>query len=107
MIFHLPLPRLNYVEPPRLLKVRQDLSKCLDKKPVAKGSPHHRSDYAKISKLIRPCTINVAQRQLSISTRMSSHDTNIQIKTRLRSQKSYRIFNVTQRPYDRGKDQVI
>lgn len=67
MIFHLPLPRLNYVEPPRLLKVRQDLSKCLDKKPVAKGSTHPRSDYSKISKLIRPCTINVAQRQLSIS----------------------------------------
>ena len=85
MIFHLPLPRLNYVEPPRLLKVRQDFSKRLDKKPVAKGSTHSRSDYSKISNVIRLCTINAAQRQLSISMQMSSHDTNIQIKTRLRS----------------------
>lgn len=45
MIFHLPFPRMSYVKPPRLLKVGQDLSKCLDKKPVDKAHTHPRSDY--------------------------------------------------------------
>lgn len=78
MIFRLPFQRMNCMEPPRQLKVRQALSKCLDKKPIAKGSTYPRSEYGKISKLIRPCTTHVVKGQLSISMHQYTNQRTLQ-----------------------------
>lgn len=78
MIFRLPFQRMNCMETPRQLKVRQALSKCLDKKPIAKGSTYPRSEYGKISKLIRPCTTHVVKGQLSISMHQYTNQRTLQ-----------------------------